>query len=113
MTTHNLTATLWDRAAAHDPNDVFRQWRDGAWRGLTWTDVADRVGAIAGGLVALGVERGDRVALLSGTRVEWSLADLAILAVGGVTVPIAATAAEEEVAWILGDARPRIAIVET
>lgn len=109
----SVTATLWQRAAAHDPNDVFRVWHDGAWRGLTCNEVADRVGDIAGGLIARGVAAGDRVALLSRTRLDWALTDLAVLSAGAVTVPVGAGASAEHSAAVVAQSGARLAVVES
>jgi len=74
--------------------------------GSGWTDVTAaqfkrEVDALAKGLVAAGIGRGDRVALMSRTRYEWTLADYAIWTVGGVTVSIYETSSSEQVVWIL------------
>ena len=71
------------------------------------------VTALAKGLIAAGIGAGDRVALLSRTRYEWTLADYAILAAGAVTVPIYETSSAEQVEWILSDSGARALIAET
>lgn len=109
----NVTATLWSRATAQHPNEVFRYWRDGSWRGLTWAQTGERVRDIAGGLIALGVAPGDRVAVFSDTRMEWSLADLAILSIGGATVAVPSTASAEQCRRILTQSRAAVVIVGT
>ncbi|QBI18174.1 long-chain fatty acid--CoA ligase [Egibacter rhizosphaerae] len=105
----NLVSTLWERADAGDQRQILRFYEDGGWQGLTWPQLAERVEAIAAGLMAAGVEPGDRVALLSPTRVEWTIADLAILAAGGVTVPIYETSSVDQTAWILEDSGAKLA----
>jgi long-chain acyl-CoA synthetase len=60
----------------------------GKWRSLSWTEVKQKAAQLASSLESLGVKKGDRVALLSNTRYEWTLIDLAILSLGAVTVPI-------------------------
>src|SRR5690606_33463382 len=80
---------------------------------VTARELLDRIRAVAKGLVASGVEPGDRVALMSHTRLEWLVVDHAILAAGGVTVPIYETSSAEQVAWILGDSDAVLAVVET
>jgi long-chain acyl-CoA synthetase len=77
---------------------------------MTWGQLGERVRAIAAGLIALGVEPGDRVALMAGTSIEWTLADLAILSAGGVTVPIYETSSPDQCAWILSDSAAKHAI---
>ncbi|HEU5269574.1 MAG TPA: AMP-binding protein, partial [Jatrophihabitans sp.] len=86
--------------------------------GSGWTDVtarafAEQVTAVAQGLLAAGVQRGERVALMSKTRYEWTLFDFAILAVGGVVVPIYETSSAEQVEWILADSETVAVVVES
>ena len=79
----------------------------------TATQVADQVRAVAKGLVASGVEPGERVALMSHTRLEWMIADLAIMSAGAVTVPVYETSSAEQLDWILQDSGAVVAIVES
>lgn len=74
-----------------------------AWQTLTYREIGERVRRFSLGLRALGVERGDRVALLSENRPEWAIADLAVLAAGGVTVTIYPTLPASQVTFILED----------
>jgi long-chain acyl-CoA synthetase len=73
----------------------------------------EQVRALAAGLVAMGLGRGDRVALLAESSPEWVIADLAVLSVGGVTVPIYTTLPAPQVQYIVGDSEARLAIVST
>jgi long-chain acyl-CoA synthetase len=75
-------------------------------------EFSTRVTALAAGLIASGVQSGDRVALMSGTRVEWLLCDLAILMAGAVTVPIYDTSSAEQIQWIVSDSGSVLLIVE-
>ena len=86
--------------------------RDGEWREVTYTQLAENVSEIARGLVDLGLQPGDRVALLCTTRLEWTYADFAITAAGGVVVPIYPTNSPEECAWVAGDSQSRFVICE-
>ncbi|MFO7586921.1 MAG: long-chain fatty acid--CoA ligase [Gemmatimonadota bacterium] len=81
---------------------------DGSWHGFRRREVADRVRAISVGLRDLGIERGDRVAILAPTRLEWALADWAILLAGGVVVTVYPTLPRDQVAWILADSGARL-----
>ncbi len=83
------------------------------WTDITNAEFADQVIALAKGLVASGVGQGDRVALMSKTRYEWTLTDFAIWFAGGVTVPVYETSSAEQVAWILQDSGAVAAVVET
>jgi long-chain acyl-CoA synthetase len=106
-------------------DDVFRneeQWPDevglrrrvdGAWSPVTWREFAGQVRGIAAGFIAAGVMPGDRVALMSHTRFEWTVLDYAILTAGAVTVPVYPTSSLEQLEWILGDSGAVAIVVET
>jgi long-chain acyl-CoA synthetase len=100
------------RVARSARQPALRYKQRGAWRTLTWTDWADRARALAAGLVGLGVGRGDRVAILGRTRLEWALADVAIAMAGAVSVPIYPSLTKEHVAHILADSGSIAVIVE-
>jgi long-chain acyl-CoA synthetase len=87
--------------------------RGGAYRPLTWGELDETVRRLAAGLRALGVARGDRVVLLSENRPEWCIADLAIMAAGGITVPAYTTNTAHDHNHILTDSGARGAIVST
>jgi long-chain acyl-CoA synthetase len=106
----NLTTRVWERAAGSPSKEILRFHTAGTWRGMTWGQLGDRVRDVGAGLIALGVEPGDRIALMAGTSVDWTIADLAILAVGGVTVPIYETSSVDQCSWILSDSDARHAI---
>ncbi|MEO3759088.1 long-chain fatty acid--CoA ligase [Mycobacterium sp. B14F4] len=91
---------------------IFQRLVDGAWRDVTCRQAADEIRSAALGLIAQGVEPGDRVAILSATRYEWVILDYAILAVGAVTVPIYETSSPEQVRWVLEDSGAVVAFVE-
>lgn len=109
----NLTDDLLDRLAA-DPDAVAlaRRGPDG-WSDVTVAAFHADVVAVAKGLVASGVRPGDRVALLSRTRYEWTLVDYAIWWAGAVTVPVYETSSADQVAWILSDSGAVAAVVES
>ena len=82
------------------------------WETLTYQQLSDKVRQIALGLRALGIEPGDRVALLSENRIEWAVADLATLAAGGVSVPVYPTLPAGQVAHILSDSGAKAIFAE-
>ena len=86
--------------------------KDG-WRSLGYLDVARRVRELALGLHALGIGRGDRIAIWSENRPDWNLADLATLATGAVDVPIYSTQAPSQVEYILRDSGARVVFVSS
>jgi long-chain acyl-CoA synthetase len=86
---------------------------NGVWAPVTWREFAGEVRDLAAGFVAAGIRPGDRVALMSRTRYEWTLLDYAILTAGGVVVPVYPTSSPEQVEWILGDSGAVAAVIET
>jgi long-chain acyl-CoA synthetase len=92
---------------------IRRQNEDGGWADVSSTAFADEVLGVSRGLIAAGIEAGDRVALMSRTRYEWTVVDFAVFAVGGVTVPIYETSSAEQVEWILTDSEAKACFVET
>ncbi|MEV7423671.1 MULTISPECIES: AMP-dependent synthetase/ligase [unclassified Streptomyces] len=109
----NLTDLIRRNAAQHPEVAVLSRKVDGVWTDVTATRFLAEVRAAAKGLIAAGVEPGDRVALMSRTRFEWVLLDFAIWSAGGVTVPVYETSSAEQVRWILGDSGAVAAIVES
>jgi long-chain acyl-CoA synthetase len=111
--TAHLLEPIVERAL-HDPDRPLAAVREGdGFADVTAGDFYARVRSLAKGLMASGVEPGDRVALMSHTRLEWMQLDYAILATGAVTVPIYETSSTEQVEWILSDSGARLAVVET
>jgi long-chain acyl-CoA synthetase len=108
-----LTDTVYDNANNHPDAVSFSRRIDGRWQDVTAARFADEVTAVAKGLIACGIEPGQRVALMSKTRYEWTLIDYAIWAAGAVTVPIYETSSTEQVHWILSDSGAVAAVVET
>ncbi|MEU0223631.1 AMP-dependent synthetase/ligase [Streptomyces sp. NPDC006284] len=82
------------------------------WKSLTWGEAAERVYAIAAGLIELGVQPEQRVALASSTRLEWILADLGIMCAGAATTTVYPQTNAEESAYILSDSESRVLIAE-
>ena len=91
---------------------AIRYKHDDHWHDKTFSDVATIVDEIAGGLLDLGVEPGDRVSLLANTRPEWSYASLAISRAGAVVVPIYPTNSAEECEWVAGNSDSKVVICE-
>ncbi|WP_434448389.1 AMP-dependent synthetase/ligase [Lentzea sp. E54] len=108
----NLTDMVWANAERFGNAVSFRRQVDGTWIDITARDFAAQVMAVAKGMVAAGLELGDRVGLVSKTRYEWSLLDFAIWAAGGVVVPIYETSSAEQIEWILSDSGATAVFVE-
>ena len=79
---------------------------------LTWAELRDRVDAFARGLHELGVRRGDTVALMLGNRPEFHIADLAAMTLGATPFSIYATSSPEQISYVVGDAKAKVAVVE-
>ncbi len=104
--------TEWAAGRHRDrPALRFRDAR-GEWVSVTYAELRDTVRRTARGLLALGVEAGDRVVILAETRPEWTYAHFACLAVGAVVVPVYPTAGDEEALWVLSDSAARTVICE-
>ncbi|MBO8191290.1 long-chain fatty acid--CoA ligase [Streptomyces oryzae] len=109
----NLTDLIRRNAAQHPDLPVLGRKREGRWEDVTATAFLAEVQQAAKGLIAAGVEPGDRVGLMSRTRYEWTLLDFAVWSAGGVTVPIFETSSPEQISWVLGDSGAVVCLVET
>lgn len=109
----NLTDIVRRNAAQHPDVAVIGRKVNGTWQDVTATVFLAEVRAAAKGLIASGIEPGDRVGLMSRTRYEWTLLDFAIWSAGAVTVPVYETSSPEQIQWILGDSGAVACLVET
>ncbi|MGY1609662.1 AMP-dependent synthetase/ligase [Geodermatophilus sp. SYSU D00700] len=103
---------LTENVEKHGDDVGLRVQRNGRWEDVTWREFGEQVAGVAKGLVAAGVQPGDRVALQAKTRYEWPLLDFAIWTAGAVTVPVYETSSPDQVAWILADSGAVAAVVE-
>jgi long-chain acyl-CoA synthetase len=101
----NAADRFGDRTAVRHP-------KDGEWHSLTFAEVSPIVDEIALGLVGLGINPGDRVALLANTRPDWTYSSLAISRAGGVVVPVYPTNSPHECEWVVGNSQARVVICE-
>ena len=111
-------ARIVPRRAADDPRQVALRRKDGGQDSGTWRDVTigefrDDVTALAKGLIAAGIGTGDRVALMSRTRYEWTALDFAIWTAGAVCVPVYETSSAEQVEWIMSNSGAKAIFVES
>ncbi|MPZ62942.1 MAG: AMP-binding protein [Propionibacteriales bacterium] len=109
----NLTDDVVRAAEEHPDAVTFERLDGGRWHDVTAARFRDQVTDAAKGLMAAGIAPGDRVALMSATRYEWTLLDYAIWWVGATTVPIYETSSAEQVRWILSDSAAVACIAET
>ena len=106
-----LPGVCLEAIARHNKPDAVSEKREGQWVHISGTEFVRRVRQIALGLRELGIHAGDRVALISENRPEWSIVDLAILSVGAVTVPIYTTQSVDQIRFILTDCGARALMV--
>ena len=102
-TSGSLVDDIVDNAQTAPQRVALSVNRGGAWVGVTSQQFLDQVKAVAKGIVASGVEPGQRVGIMSRTRYDWTVADYAIWYAGATVVPIYETSSAEQVEWILGD----------
>src|ERR687897_676569 len=108
----SVAAMLLDQVSASSSREAFRYLEDERWVSLTWQQTKDKAYQLAAGLMSLGIGSEDRVAIASGTRMEWILADLAIMCAGGATTTIYPSTQHEDVAFILADSASKVVIAE-
>lgn len=102
-----------DRVEATPDAEAYRYpAADGSWNSLTWAQAGERIFNIAAGLISLGIELEQRVAIASSTRVEWVLADLGINCAGAATTTVYPNTTADDVAYILSDSNSRIVFAE-
>ncbi|PUA80606.1 AMP-dependent synthetase/ligase [Nocardioides currus] len=111
-TTGNLTDDVVRNAQEAPDAVVFSRNVDGEWTDVTAAAFLAEVTAVAKGLMAAGVEAGDRVVLISKTRYEWTLLDYAIWFAGAATVPVYETSSAEQIGWILQDSGAKAVVAE-
>ena len=109
----NLTTLFFQQADQHGDKPFLWAKRDGQYQSISWRETATRVLDLARGLKSLGLAPGDRVVLVSENRPEWLIADLAIMAAGGITVPAYTTNTEIDHRYIMTDSGAMAAIVST
>jgi long-chain acyl-CoA synthetase len=106
-------AALWtDAVAAQRGYPAFLVERDGAWHEVSWAEAGRRTDELAAGFISLGIERGDRVAILSRTRVEWTISDFALSSIGAIVVPLYPTSSAADCLHILANSGARALICE-
>jgi long-chain acyl-CoA synthetase len=108
----NLAQLFLNRVEASADKEAFRYPDKNGWTSVTWKQAAERVEALAAGLLSLGVEPEDRTGIASTTRLEWILADLAILCAGAATTTVYPSTNAEDTAYILADSDSKIVFAE-
>jgi len=108
----SVAEMFFDRVRETPNREAYRFPSGDGWESRTWQETGDTVRRLAAGLVALGIEPEQRVAIASGTRYEWILADLAIMCAGAATTTVYPSTISDDVAYILSDSDSRIVFAE-
>ena len=108
----SVGAVLSHRVAASPSKEAFRYVEGDRWVSLSWSQTKDKVFQLAAGLLVLGIEPQDRVAIASSTRMEWVLADLAIMCAAGATTTIYPSTQHDDVGYVLADSQSKVVIAE-
>ncbi len=109
----NVGEMFFERVAKSGSGEAFR-YPDAQenWQSITWSQAGDHVSKLAAGLISLGIDREQRVAIAAGTRYEWILADLAINSAGAATTTVYPTSVADDVAYIIADSDSRVVFAE-
>ncbi len=113
LTQSNTADFVFDNARERPQHVALKRRVGSTWADVTAAQFAAEVTAAAKGLIGAGIEPGERVAVMSKTRYEWTVADFALFTAGAVVVPIYETSSAEQVEWILSDSGARAIFVET
>jgi len=113
MDMQSIPQMFFSRAASRGQRPAQLVKRDGTWQATSWQAMSDHVRNIAKGLLTLGLQVGDRVALLANSRAEWVQCDLGIMAAAGITVPVYPSLLPDQVAYILQNAEVTLVCVDT
>ncbi|MBA3265242.1 MAG: long-chain fatty acid--CoA ligase [Nocardioidaceae bacterium] len=103
---------FFDRVEKSRDREAYSYPAGNTWKSVTWGEAADQVVRLSAGLIALGVQPEQRVAIASGTRFEWVLADLAIMSAGAATTTVYPSTIPEDVAFIVGDSDSHVVFAE-
>ena len=107
-----VASLFYDRVAKNPDSEAFRHLENDRWVSLTWRQTAERVEQLAAGLLALGIAPEERIGIASGTRLEWVLADLAVMCAGAATTTVYPSTHAADTAYILADSESRIVFAE-
>jgi long-chain acyl-CoA synthetase len=108
----NVAVQFLDRVAKTPDAEAYRFPRGDQWESVTWQEAGDRVRSLAAGLLSLGIEPEQRVGIISNTRYEWILADLAVMCAAGATTTVYPSTNAEDTAYILSDSECRVVFAE-
>jgi long-chain acyl-CoA synthetase len=113
LSVHNTVPKLFWYNVDNYGQDITTWWKQkGIWESVTWNQYGAWVRDIANALIKAGINRGDKVSIISQTRFEWVVVDLAIMSIGGVTAPIYHSNTEEQVHYIADHSESKFIFLE-
>ena len=112
-TVRNLSTMFFDQAEIRNTDPFLWHKREGVYRSQSYGEIANQISLMARGLRSLGIEPGDKVVIISENRPEWVIADIAIGAIGAITVPAYVTNTSKDHLFILNNSAAKAAIVST
>lgn len=112
MAAETIVHKFWERVREHPDKVALRYKASGSWKDVTWKNYGDSVKRAGKGLLALGLKNGDKMALLSGNRPEWHIADIGCMSTGVATAPIYITNSPDQVRHVIEDSDSKVAVVE-
>lgn len=106
-------AELLERRISESPDRVYLKYHDerAGWNGITWSEYGERIAGFSRALLALGAEKGDRIAIIGTSSPDWFVTDMSIMTIGCITVPIYFTSSSEQITYILDHAEVRYFII--
>lgn len=112
MKYQNLAEMFFSNRKEHPDKTAYMYKKNGTWHSITFKEAAAEVEKIAAGLASIGVENGDRVAIVSGNRFHWAFIDYAVLSLGAVLVPVYPSLLADQIEYILNDSEAKVVIAE-
>ncbi len=104
---------FWDRVSKNQDRALLKFKSDSRWQDLSWKDFSEQASWLAMGFLELGIQKGDKVCILSENRLEWYLADIALISIGVTDVPIYPTNTPWQIEYLINDAEARAVVVST
>jgi len=108
----NLAEMFYTKKQTYPEHIAYRYKSEGKWIAVNFKKAVETAELLSGGFASLGIEKGDRIAIVSGNRMEWALADYASLFLGAILVPVYPSLMPHQIAHILNDAQAKLVIVE-
>jgi long-chain acyl-CoA synthetase len=112
MPAQTIIDRFHERVSQHPDRVALRYKRSGEWTDITWREYGDQVRRAGKALIALGLKNGDKMALLSGNRPSWHIADIGCMSIGAATAPIYITNSPDQVRHVISDSDSKVAVVE-